>query len=198
MNKRMTDMFARTERLLLRPGWPEDAPALAVAINDEAIVRNLARVPWPYDLEHARDFLTREKPAGEIDLLIFRRTSRAPQLIGGVGLSRMPDGDRELGYWIARRHWGLGYATEAAAAATALACSLGVRRLEASPFVDNPASGRVLAKLGFKPTGDVVHRYSAGRGASVASRRFELRMAKCGPRSNGAAEADSPPQMIAA
>ena len=40
-------MFARTARLLLRPGFPEDAPALAAAIADEAVVRNLAVVPWP-------------------------------------------------------------------------------------------------------------------------------------------------------
>ena len=44
-------MFARTPRLLLRPGFPEDAPALAGAIADQAIVRNLATVPWPY--QHA-------------------------------------------------------------------------------------------------------------------------------------------------
>ena len=197
MNKRMTDMFARTERLLLRPGWSEDAPALALAINDEAIVRNLARVPWPYDLDQARDFLTKDRPASEIDLLIFRRTGRAPQLIGGVGLSRVADG-HELGYWISRRHWGLGYATEAATAVTALACSLGLRRLEASPFVDNPASSRVLVKLGFKPTGEVLHRYSAGRGASVASRRFALRRAHCGVQPDDEVGADSLPQMIAA
>ena len=41
-------MFARTERLLLRPGWREDAPALFRAIADEGIVRNLAQAPWPY------------------------------------------------------------------------------------------------------------------------------------------------------
>ena len=41
-------MFARTERLLLRPGWAEDAPALARAIADEQVVRNLATAPWPY------------------------------------------------------------------------------------------------------------------------------------------------------
>ena len=40
-------MFARTERLLLRPGWQEDAPALARAIGEEAVVRNLATAPWP-------------------------------------------------------------------------------------------------------------------------------------------------------
>ena len=47
-------MFARTERLLLRPGWAEDAPALARAIADEQVVRNLATAPWPYRLATPR------------------------------------------------------------------------------------------------------------------------------------------------
>ena len=46
-------MFARTPRLLLRPGFPEDAPALAAAIADQAIGRNLANVPWPYSMRDA-------------------------------------------------------------------------------------------------------------------------------------------------
>jgi hypothetical protein len=46
-------MFARTERLLLRPGWAEDAPALRQAIADEMVVRNLAVAPWPYSLRDA-------------------------------------------------------------------------------------------------------------------------------------------------
>ena len=50
-------MFTRTERLLLRPGFPEDAPALAKAIGHQAIVQNLAVVPWPYSLRDAEAFL---------------------------------------------------------------------------------------------------------------------------------------------
>ena len=50
-------MFARTPRLLLRPGFPEDAPALAAAIADQAIARNLANVPWPYSMRDAEAFL---------------------------------------------------------------------------------------------------------------------------------------------
>ena len=46
-------MFARTPRLLLRPGFPEDAPALAAAIADKAIGRNLVSVPWPYRMRDA-------------------------------------------------------------------------------------------------------------------------------------------------
>src|SRR5262245_45443989 len=107
---RKKNMFARTERLLLRPGWPEDAPALAHAIGDEAIVRNLARAPWPYGLAEAEAFLASERARGEPGLLVFRRTLGAPQLIGSAGISRHDDGSWELGYWISRPHWGLGYA----------------------------------------------------------------------------------------
>jgi RimJ/RimL family protein N-acetyltransferase len=56
-------MFARTERLLLRPGWLEDAPALFQGIRDEAIVRNLASAPWPYTLPDAEAFLRTERMA---------------------------------------------------------------------------------------------------------------------------------------
>src|SRR3546814_20973901 len=51
-------MFARTERLLLRPGWQEDAPALARAIGEEAVVRNLARAHWPYGEQEAQKLLS--------------------------------------------------------------------------------------------------------------------------------------------
>lgn len=165
-------MFARTERLLLRPGWGEDAPALARAIGDEAIVRNLATAPWPYGLEDAQAFLAAERQPGETPCLIFRRTRGAPQLIGSAGLGHKPDGTVELGYWISRPHWGLGYATEAAEAVLGFARhSLRLRGLTARHFVDNPASGRVLEKLGFHRTGIVEPSYSAGR-RTVAPARF--------------------------
>jgi hypothetical protein len=66
-------MFIRTERLFLRPGWIEDAPELARAIGDESIVRNLARVPWPYHMDHARQWLTTPQ-AGQIAELSHHRT----------------------------------------------------------------------------------------------------------------------------
>ena len=107
-------MFARTERLLLRPGWSQDAPALFEAIGDERIVRNLATAPWPYRPGDAEALLATERKASEPSLLIFRRTGGAPELIGAIGFGRRPSGEIEFGYWIARRHWGRGYATEAA------------------------------------------------------------------------------------
>ena len=157
-------MFARTPRLLLRPGWAEDAPALAHAIGEEAIVRNLARAPWPYSIDDARDFLALDGDGNLPRLLMFARTQGAPRLVGGCGLQRGRDGAVELGYWVARRHWGLGYATEAGRALLAMAQPLGHRSLVASHFIDNPASGRVLRKLGFRPTGRTTQCVSLGRG----------------------------------
>ena len=172
-------MFARTERLLLRPGWAEDAPALFEAIADERIVRNLATAPWPYGLADAEKFLARERGPMEAASLIFLRTRGAPRLIGGIGLGTLDGQGLEFGYWIAPRYWGLGFATEAGRAFIANARdSLRIRRLEAGHFLDNPASGRVLAKLGFRTTGQVVSRYSAGRRAEAPCREFVLDLAK--------------------
>lgn len=168
-------MFARTERLLLRPGWLEDAPALFDGIRDEAIVRNLASAPWPYRLADAQAFLRTDRMASEPCFLIFRRTDGDPQFVGTVGFGRRPSGETEFGYWIARAHWGRGYATEAGKAALAHARdSLRLKAVNAGHFLDNPASGRVLEKLGFRPTGIVAPRYSAGRGELAPCRVFEL------------------------
>lgn len=171
-------MFARTERLLLRPGWIEDAPAVHQAIADEAIVCNLAHAPWPYTLLDAEAYLTRERPVHEASSLIFLRTSDAPQLIGGIGVGRTPAGELELGYWIGKPYWGRGYATEAGRAVLDYARdSLRLPRLTAGHFLDNPTSGRVLSKLGFRPLGRIVLRHSVARGEAVPCRLFEIELA---------------------
>ncbi|HET9638651.1 MAG TPA: GNAT family N-acetyltransferase [Allosphingosinicella sp.] len=170
-------MFVRTGRLLLRPGWSQDAPALFRAIGDERIVRNLATAPWPYRPDDAEAWLATERKPSEPCSLILRRTRSAPELIGAIGFGRRPTGEMEFGYWIARAHWGQGYATEAGRAVLAAARhSLRLRRLDAGHFLDNPASGRVLEKLGFKPTGRIAPYYSAGRGEAAPCRLFELEL----------------------
>jgi RimJ/RimL family protein N-acetyltransferase len=171
-------MFARTPRLLLRPGFPEDAPALAMAIADEAIVRNLAVVPWPYGLRDAEAFLASPRDPVLPSLLVFQRTNGAPQLIGSCGLHRRASGAVEMGYWIARAFWGRGFATEACEALIGIARALGLSQLEASHFIDNPASARVLDKLGFESTGLIAPRMSCARGAEVPARLMRLRLAR--------------------
>ena len=173
-------MFARTPRLLLRPGFPEDAPALVSAIADEAIARGLANVPWPYRMRDAEAYLASPRDPILPSLLIFELGAGAPQLVGSCGLGRRPSGAVELGYWIATPFWGRGLATEACTALIAIARALGLARLEGSHFLDNPASGRVLEKLGFEPSGIVAPRLSCARGIEVPARLMRLQLKENG------------------
>lgn len=169
-------MFARTARLLLRPGFPEDAPALAAAIADRAIVRNLAVVPWPFTLRDAEAFLASPRDPVLPSFLIFERTDGAPQLVGSCGLARRSSGAVEMGYWIAKPFWGRGFATEACSALLDIARTLGLPQVEGSHFLDNPSSARVLEKLGFSPVGIVAPRMSCARGQEVPARLMRLRL----------------------
>ena len=165
-------MFARTERLLLRPSWPEDAAELHAAIADEGIVRNLARAPWPYTAEEAVRFATMRHDEKYPAFLLMLRTDSAPRLIGACGLGDC-NGEAELGYWIARPYWGLGFASEAGRAVLDIAKAIGHSRIVAGHFTDNPASGRVLRKLGFQPTGKREERHSKGRGTAMICALYE-------------------------
>ena len=154
-------MFAITERLLLRPGWIEDAAALTAAIGDREIARNLTRVPWPYTHADAESFLALPANPMRPRFLICLRDSN--RLIGGIGLNG--DAEAELGYWIARDHWGRGYATEAGRAVIALAdASLRLPRIKARRALDNAGSANVLRKLGFQATGKRIRSTSLVRG----------------------------------
>lgn len=167
-------MFHRTERLLLRPAWPEDWEMILWGIGDERIVRNLARAPWPYRAEHARDFAARRQDPRFPAFLLTLPESQGSRLIGCAGLAEMPDGGCELGYWIARPHWGQGYATEGAAGVLEVARLLRHRRIEGRHFLDNAASGKVLRKLGFVPTGQAGLVASRGRGEPSPSLLYTL------------------------
>ena len=110
-------------------------------------------------------------------LLIFERTGGPPLLAGTCGLGRRPSGAVELGYWIARDHWGRGLATEASRALVDIARMLGLKMLEGAHFTDNPASGRVLEKLGFEASGIIAPRFSCARGHDYPSRLMRLDLA---------------------
>ncbi|MEM1132548.1 MAG: GNAT family N-acetyltransferase [Pseudomonadota bacterium] len=166
-------MFARTERLLLRPGWPEDWQALFAAINDEGIVCNLARAPWPYTPEAAREFASLPQDPRYPSFFLTLPTDNGSQLVGCCGLGER-EGEAEIGYWIARDHWGKGYATEAARAVIEIARTLGHKQLHCGHFVDNPASQRVIEKLGFVALGPAAPRYSAGRGEEALCNEYVM------------------------
>jgi len=174
-------MFARTPRLTLRPAWPEEAGALQDAIAHWPVVANLARVPWPYTVEDARVWLAR--PDGgpdDVFRVIVAHDGAEPRLVGGIGIHPasgvVPDQDaHEIGYWLTPSAWGRGYMTEAVRAMVDHARDgLRMARLSATHFLDNPASGRVMRKLGFQATGRVVTMASRARGGLVQAAVYEL------------------------
>lgn len=173
-------MFHRSDRLLLRPVFEEDWLEIYEAINDEGVVRMLASAPWPYREEHAREFVARAIDPAFPCLLVTLPESLGSPVIGCIGIEPH-DGNIELGYWIARPFWGRGYATEAGRAVINLARILGHHTLHAGHAIDNPASGNVLRKLGFRPTGELRSQFSKGRGVEVPTARYvnEIAMSAC-------------------
>ncbi|TCM17300.1 RimJ/RimL family protein N-acetyltransferase [Novosphingobium sp. PhB165] len=166
-------MFIRSERLFLRPGWPEDREEFLALIADESVVRNLSRAPWPYTADDARRFLDLPQDLLLPRLLVTQPGAAGARLLGCIGLSEM-HGEVNLGYWIARDHWGQGFASEAARAMLSMARAIGHRRIVANHFIDNPASGRVLEKAGFARTGRIVERFSTGREMTYPAREYAL------------------------
>jgi len=134
-------MFIRSARLFLRPGWPEDWSEIFAQIADEAVVRNLSQVPWPYTPEAAHQFAGLPQDARCPHFLVTLPGAEGARLVGCVGLKSSPIG-AELGYWFGRAFWNRGFATEATSAVLKLAKTLGHRELSAWHFLDNPASSR--------------------------------------------------------
>ncbi len=132
-------MFARTENLLLRPGWAEDAPALARALRGNARSANAADA-----LADAESFLAASSAAILLRLLITLRTDGGPLVIGTVGLTRRASGHIELSCWIEETRVSKGYAAEAVRAVLDIAATLGLPEIEPPHFVDGRSSGPML------------------------------------------------------
>ncbi len=157
-------MFVRTRRLMLRPGWIEDAPELTHAMAHERVVKNISQAPWPYRLSDAEEFLRGWTDPMLTRFLMVAHEGGATRIIGMIGVEARDDGGHEMGYWITPDAWGRGYATEAGHGVLAAVRTMGVRHVTAGHYLDNPASGKVLRKLGFRPTGEVRNVHSRGRG----------------------------------
>ena len=146
-----------TDRLRLRPFRITDADAVASLAGDEEVARNTLNIPHPYDRRHAEEWIASHRSQLEQrDSVTYAVTLMEDgALVGAVGLILDPANDSaELGYWIGREHWGRGFATEAARAVVEWAFeTLDLHRIHASHFPRNPASGRVLEKLGMRREG---------------------------------------------
>jgi len=147
-----------TQRLILRPLTPQDAPALSRLAGRREIADTTISIPHPYSEERARQWIAETAvlfTKGK-SVVFATQLKRDGNLAGVAGL-RDIDAEHslaELGFWVAVECWGQGYATEAARAVVAFGFEqLGLNRIYAHHMVRNPASARALAKIGMKSEG---------------------------------------------
>ena len=143
-----------TERLILRPYALSDASELSRAINDFAVADTTLNIPHPYPDGAAADYISSRLPAyttgKEISFVLT--LSDTGRLIGAMGLVATPRFNHaEIGYWIARAEWNQGYATEAAQAVVRFGFETwGLHKIVGTHLRRNPASGRVMEKVGLQ------------------------------------------------
>jgi RimJ/RimL family protein N-acetyltransferase len=148
----------KTERLILRPLTLEDAPVVQQLAGRREIADTTISIPHPYSEQQARDWISGhiEACAQNKGVVFGVELTRTNQLIGTIGLREIDQEhlQAEMGFWIGTDWWGQGHATEAAKSVIRYGFKeLGLNRIYTHHMVRNPASGRVLEKLGMKREG---------------------------------------------
>jgi RimJ/RimL family protein N-acetyltransferase len=155
----------------------EHAVALFPLLNDWEVVRSLAEAPWPLELADVQNHAARASE-GVVPVENFV-VSAAEKPIGVVSLKPPGSGDPprtmpRLGYWLGRAYWSRGLGTEAVAWLLDYAhARFPGQTVGAGVFADNPASRRVLEKLGFRQV-RTYDTFCRSRGVAVACRDMHL------------------------
>lgn len=141
-----------TERLKLRRFSISDAEVVESLLNDREIASNTRSIDFPYPKGAALVWIEHQQAnweAGKSSVFAIcnRKTD---QLVGAIGLEiEESDHHAELGYWIGREFWNKGYCSEAGAAVLKHGFDqLGLHRIHSHYLTRNPASGRVMEKIG--------------------------------------------------
>ncbi len=154
-------IFSETERLRLRSLEKTDLPRLVELIGDWAVAQWLSRVPHPYTIKDAEDWLARTsalESAGKPEYFVLCEKN-ANILMGACSIHppQKPDpkpGEAELGYWLGKPFWGQGYMSEAVKAVLPIAfASPDVLLITSRTNPKNQASRNVLRKASFKYLG---------------------------------------------
>ena len=142
----------QTDNLLLRPFKLADAKDVQCLAGEREVADTTLKIPHPYEDGMAEQWIWSQEArfrAGEaVNFAIVAR--KTDSLAGSMSLEIDRRFDRaELGYWIGKPFWNRGYCTEAALAVLNYGFNeLRLNRIHASHFRRNPASGRVMQKIG--------------------------------------------------
>ena len=147
-----------TERLLLRGFTLNDAKEVQKLAGDRDVASSTLNIPHPYPDRAAEEWISthREKFEKGSGVVFAITTKDSPhELVGAISLEiEILHQRAELGYWVGRPYWNKGYATEAAKALLKYGFEeLTLNRIYSNHFTRNPASGRVMQKIGMKYEG---------------------------------------------
>lgn len=150
-------LMITTERLILRLFQTSDAETVATLCNNYSIYKSTLYLPFPYSLDDALSWIEFHYDNFIEDFSYeFAVTDKETgELYGAIGLSNEIDFNQgEIAYWIGEQYWGKGYATEAAQAIVQFAFEeKKLHKVFARYFSSNPASGKVMEKIGMKQEG---------------------------------------------
>lgn len=147
-----------TRRLVLRPFLLSDAATVQRLAGDRAVADTTLSIPHPYVDGMAEQWIaTHEGAWTRHEMATLAITEPEAGLVGAISLRiELANRRAEMGYWIGVPYWGLGYATEAARAMVTFGFGrLSLQRIHAQHFARNPASGRVMAKVGMQLEGSL-------------------------------------------
>lgn len=146
-----------TDRLELRLFDKQDAEMVKELCNNINIYRTTLYIPYPYTLNDALVWIECHKKNFDEDrsyeLAITDKENG--DLLGAISLSNNRQfNNGEIAYWIGEKYWGKGYGTEAAKAIIDFAFKeKKLHKVFARYFKSNPASGKIMKKIGMKQEG---------------------------------------------
>lgn len=141
----------KTERLIIKSPEIDHKVELTQLINDYAVVQWLSNMPFPYRLEDAEEFIERSQEKVLKQEFKTYMIFHNKKMIGGIELRDFNEHSCELGYWLGKKYWGKGFATEAVGRLLELGFDeLNLNEIYAAYKVGNEASKKVLEKSGFQ------------------------------------------------
>lgn len=140
-----------TERLLLRSFKLDDADEVHILAKNFNVSKTTLNIPYPYVTGMAEEWISTHNEiwkteSGVVYAITMLETG---QLVGAIELESIDKSLAVLGYWIGEPYWGNGYCTEAAVSLIQFSFEkLGLSKVIAEHLTTNPASGKVMKKVG--------------------------------------------------
>jgi len=172
----MEQSIITTSRLTLRPFTKADSFDVQNLVGNVNVSKSTLNIPHPYDDQQAKEWIACHQLQWYQKLAVTYAVvySSTHDLVGSISLMDITRGEASLGYWIGEPYWNMGFCTEASNAIIQFAFkTMKLRKLLANHASNNPASGKVMRKIGMAYIGhSSVKRLN---GHEVGIEQYELR-----------------------